>query len=63
MMCPNCGNEYIDPVDICDSCGKDFGMSGKDANGDGCTCVHCGENMWSQCCPACRNELPEELWN
>ncbi len=67
-ICPECGFEIYKKgspgtLDICDYCRKDFGLSGKDENGDNCSCVHCGKSMWSQCCPECRAVLPEAMWN
>lgn len=34
-------------IDICDLCGKEFGLSGQDANGFNSTCVHCGNNTYT----------------
>lgn len=61
MICPNCEKEVAgNNLDICDDCGKDFGIGGNENN---TACIHCGKGMWSQCCPFCREVLPEDMWN
>ena len=60
--CPACGHTSA-PIDLCDSCGEEFGESGEDANGWNCSCVHCGQNSYSQACARCHKILPEEMWN
>lgn len=43
--CPDC--KLMGTVDICDTCGEDFGLSGEDGNGYNSTCVHCGNNTYT----------------
>lgn len=64
LLCPSCGDDPYPLIDVCQSCGGDFGDSGQDANGWNCTCVNCRKsNVYDQCCRQCREALPVEMWN
>lgn len=64
LECPECNHKFneFEQVDVCQYCEKDFGLSGEDENGFNSSCVHCGENLYTQCCPNCRETLPVEMW-
>lgn len=64
-VCPECGEEFIYPLDVCDDCGEDFGDCDGSCGNPDCGnnhCMHCGGSFYSECCPHCRESLPVEMW-
>lgn len=57
--CPDC--KFMDTVDICDKCGKNFGLSGQDHNGYNSSCVHCGNNTYTT--QPCENAIHDSVVN
>ena len=67
LECPTCGHLFQDceQVDICDNCAQDFGDCDGSCGDPICGnqhCQHCGNNIYNQCCPECREVLPVHLW-
>jgi len=59
QTCKTCGST---PVDICRTCGEEYGESGEGPGGEwNYRCVHCGAaGCWETRCPECDKPMEDE---